>query len=273
MGGACSHKMLSRRSWESGVPRSFWPEVARASHGTRARTPAAVREQHVKVHVQIQGRSEALDHSHAARVTADASPVERAHVVDEDRQRGCHQRGTPRELHPLIHRKRQHPLPDGDFREQALHHVRGALRHSATPTARAEGPALARHRHHPVDPACVASDPQEPLGRITTGHRSAQLVEDVRRHVAARLLHPSENAAWCCWALALAGTRRRLVRSSVQRGRGGHRGGEQGSTTRSQRFISRWSGCRVGGHGARRRRLRGRAGGREAGSADAYCSW
>ena len=83
-------------------------------------------------------------------------------------------------------RHRQHPLPDGDARQQVVDEVRRPLRHAASTTAgrgraRPEAASFAGDRDQAMDRAVIARHPEEALFGVAAGHRRVAFVLHVVR--------------------------------------------------------------------------------------------
>ncbi len=122
----------------------------------------AVQGEGVEVEVQVQRRPEALDASHRAaliRSHSPSSPNAPAKLCEERAQEGSqHLARELRVVGTAITKgvgKREHPLPDRYLREDAIHEVRGGIRHASPATGRAEAAALARKGYEAIVPAVV----------------------------------------------------------------------------------------------------------------------
>ena len=81
-------------------------------------------------------------------------------------------------------RERKHPLPDGNFRQYAIHKMRGRIGHPAPPARRAEAPPFAGKRHDTVVSTGIAMDAQEATRQDPAVQKRAQLAFDEPGHRA-----------------------------------------------------------------------------------------
>src|SRR5881409_301910 len=104
----------------------------------------------MEVDIQVKGVAKPLDESHGSALRAQDSAVlaspasERAkHGLDKNAEDLAYQTCVIRQAVTQCKWKRQHPLADGHFGQDAIYEMRRSVRHPAAPTARAEAPALA----------------------------------------------------------------------------------------------------------------------------------
>ena len=150
-----------------------------------------VQHERVNVHVQIQGRAEALDDGHRTAATIHhTSPMGLAtqpaeHGPQLDRDHGPAERVVPRQQVTKTRRQGQHPLANGYVWKHVIDQVRGPIRHASPPTTRAEPAALAGERDQPIEMAIRASESREPSRQAPARQEVAKLLLDEARQTLA----------------------------------------------------------------------------------------
>lgn len=135
--------------------------------------------------VQVQGRAEALNEGDGAALATRRAPLalcspaerreERTEKGAEDLAGECSVIGAA-----VAERvgKRQNPLADGYFRQDAIDEVRGGIGHSASSAGGAEATPLARERDEAIVSAGVAVEPQESMSQDSAPEVRAKLLLD-----------------------------------------------------------------------------------------------
>jgi len=78
-------------------------------------------------------------------------------------------------------RQGQHPLPHRHRREDVVDHVRGAVRHSAPATTRADRPPFTAEGHDPIETTLFAAEAREAAGQAPAAQKLAKLLLDKPR--------------------------------------------------------------------------------------------
>ena len=150
----------------------------------------AVQREHVKVHVEPQGRVAALDDAHRSgvrrskRLQAEAplrSALERAAELQDERldHLGA-DAPVVAEQDAQSPRQRAHPLPNGDLGDHLLHEVHRRVRHAPAEARGAETATLAAERDQPLEAAASASDAHAAV----LEDPAAQVLLDLAHHEA-----------------------------------------------------------------------------------------
>jgi len=82
----------------------------------------------------------------------------------------------------------KHPLADRDVRNDVVHQMRCRICHPSPSARRAYASGLAGERHDAVQPAGVASDPEEAPGEHATIEERSKLLLDEARHLPLVIL-------------------------------------------------------------------------------------
>jgi hypothetical protein len=127
----------------------------------------AVRHERVEVDVQVERAAESLNHhDRAAAATLDAHVAgtigqDPTDAANHDGSHGPAQGVVPGELVPQSVRHTQHPLPDGNVRQDPVDEVCCPLGHAAAPTTRTERAPLTRKGHQAVESTAAATKARE----------------------------------------------------------------------------------------------------------------
>jgi hypothetical protein len=168
------------------TPRRMKPDRA----GGIARQDA-IEHEGVDVDVQIQRPPEPLNDGHGTGTRllgAGSAGMVFQQAEHRAQKHGSH---TPTQVvvpcEPVAHpvREAQHPLPDGDVRDDAIDQMRGAFGHAAATAARTQRPALARERHELVVAAFTAATPREPARQAPAPEEVPKRPLDKVRHTLA----------------------------------------------------------------------------------------
>ena len=115
------------------------------------------------MNIQVQRRPKALDEGHRAALVGSLTPgsSNTPTKLCEQRTEKCpqHLAGELRVVGTAIAKgvgERQHPLPDRDLWEDAIHQVRSGVRHAPSTAGGAEATSLAREGEQAVVAAVVA---------------------------------------------------------------------------------------------------------------------
>lgn len=93
-----------------------------------------------------------------------------------------------------LEREGEHELPHGNVGQDAVHEMRGGVRHAPAGAARAHRSTFARERDEQIVPARVAVHPDEAVREHSAAQVRAQLLFDVaRKRFVVRLARPPEE--------------------------------------------------------------------------------
>ena len=166
----------------------------------RPRRVDTVEHERVEVDVQVEGIPETLhERDRSALSTRDApmfprtAPERSEDRMHEDCEDGARELGVIGQAIAESEGEREHPLADGDHREDAIDQVRRRICHAA-PTARwTESAALARERDHAVETAAVAVNAQKAMRQHATAKEGPELALDEARHGPLASVCPCEE--------------------------------------------------------------------------------
>ena len=153
-------------------------------HGLTRRRPGkdTIEHQRVDVDIEVQRRSEALQHDHSSATAVRRTSLARTGAqksedgAEEDGDHGPAEVVVPGKQIPDAMRPTQYPLPHGHRREHLIHKVRRVFGHPASAAARAEPAPFARKRHQPIDAARGAAKTREPAGQPAAAQVRQELI-------------------------------------------------------------------------------------------------
>src|SRR5439155_14564675 len=171
--------------------------VARRLGGVELEAPVfslgedAVQQEGVEVDVQLEAAPEALDHRHGAAPPVAHARARRAAAIEPEH--GAYGDAEHRAAERMIVRKKiaqavrqgEHPLAQGNARQDVIDEVGGLLRHAAAATAGTEAASLARERHEALERAVLAPNPCEASAERSARQELAELALDEAGEAAA----------------------------------------------------------------------------------------
>jgi hypothetical protein len=107
--------------------------------------------------------------------------IEAEQRPDVDGQHGATEAVVPRQQVAQLVGEAEHPLADGHVGQDPIYSVGCALGHAASSAARAETAPLAGERQQVVQPAAVALEAGEALGKNAAREEFAELVHHEAR--------------------------------------------------------------------------------------------
>src|SRR5438876_5105351 len=144
----------------------------------------------MEVNIELEAATEALNHRHGAAPPVGHAAAAGSAAIEAEDGAGVHAEHRAAELVVPGQEvaqaigQRQHPLAHGHVRENAIHEVRGQLRHTPPATARTEAPPLAREGHQALEGTAFASNAREPSAERAAGQELSELALDEPRQTA-----------------------------------------------------------------------------------------